>query len=235
VHWPQFRAARAFNAAHHRRSPKAQPKRRTGVERTMLRLILILLVLAVSVTDSDARRKRDRDRDASISELFGFEEDEPRSSRKRGRESFALGDPDMRDDSMRLLARLLPSGWTLQPPDPNWKGHRFVAPGGDAWLALYNSTADKDSLDKHLKTVAFVDGEELMFLQRGRDRLMVAGHKGERNFFRKVVLDCDGRQWQHVAIEYPAEARRAFGRFIPRIAKLLDVSAGQCGPLAAER
>jgi hypothetical protein len=108
------------------------------------------------------------------------------------------------------------------PPDPDWKGNRFVSPSGDAWLAFYARPADKTAHDQHLKSVAFVDGEELTFLRREPDWLEVSGFKGDRNFYRKVVLACGARAWRHVAFEYPAEAKRAFEPLIARMARALD-------------
>jgi hypothetical protein len=120
------------------------------------------------------------------------------------------------------IAALIPADWRLQPPDPDWKGNRFVSPSGDAWLAFYARPADKTAHDQHLKSVAFVDGEELTFLRREPDWLEVSGFKGDRNFYRKVVLACGARAWRHVAFEYPAEAKRAFEPLIARMARALD-------------
>jgi hypothetical protein len=32
-----------------------------------------------------------------------------------------------------------PPTWQLQPPNPGWKGRRFVSPDGNAWLAFWHS------------------------------------------------------------------------------------------------
>jgi hypothetical protein len=120
------------------------------------------------------------------------------------------------------IAALVPADWRLQPPDPNWSGSRFVSPNGDAWLAFYARPADNTAHDQHLKSVAFVDGEDLTYLRREPDWLEVAGFKGNRLFYRKVVLACGARTWRHVAFDYPAEAKRAFEPLIARIGHALE-------------
>jgi hypothetical protein len=120
------------------------------------------------------------------------------------------------------IAAPVPADWQLQPPDPDWRGNRFVSPTGHAWLAFYARPADKAPHDQHLKTVAFVEGEEITYLRREPDWLAVSGFKGDRIFYRKVVLACGERTWRHVAFEYPAEAKRAFDRLVTRVARALD-------------
>jgi hypothetical protein len=178
----------------------------------MRKTILIALILALTATSADARRRRHHYKKY---ERITVEMIAPHTLARSEAASRAAGG-------------LAPPGWQLQPPDPQWNGKRFVSPTGDAWLALYPAPANATTLDQHLKSVAFVDGEEVMFLQRERDRLVVAGHKGDRNFYRKVVLACDGRQWQHVALEYPAEAKRAFTRLIDGVGRALDRQARDC-------
>src|SRR3954465_3691755 len=62
-------------------------------------------------------------------------------------------------------AELVPPDWQLQPPDPNWKGQRFLSPDGAAWFALYVVPAAQEPIAAHLKAVAFVDGERTTYLR----------------------------------------------------------------------
>jgi hypothetical protein len=116
----------------------------------------------------------------------------------------------------------------LQPPDPNWQGRRFVSPGGEAWLAFYASPADQETVSAHFKTLAFADGEEIVTLHAGRDQLIVTGAKGDRVFYRKARLACEGRQWHHVALEFPfsTEPREAhsYELFVAQAARALDLA-----------
>ena len=169
---------------------------------------VLALVVAIAADDADARRRHHRGH-----------------HRERGLQAYALerGDATQRGG----IAALVPADWRLQPADPNWSGSRFVSPSGDAWLAFYARPADKTAHGEHLKSVAFVDGEELTYLRREPDWLEVAGSKGDRNFYRKVVLACGERSWRHIAFEYPAEAKRAFEPLIARMARALDREVGQ--------
>jgi hypothetical protein len=136
---------------------------------------------------------------------------------------------DRRDAERGDLLALVPPNWREQPPDPNVQGRRYVSPEGDAWVAFYASPAEGESRKQHLKAVAFVDGEELTYLQRERDWLAVSGFKGEKDeriFYRKVVLACGQHQWRHIAFEYPAEAKRAFDSLVTSMSKALDRSVG---------
>jgi serine/threonine-protein kinase len=126
------------------------------------------------------------------------------------------------------IEALIPPDWQLAPQEQNWQGRRFISPEGDAWLALYSSPADAQALDAHLKQVTFVEGEDITYLRRDRDWLVVSGFKGakeERIFYRKVVLACGGNTWRHIAFEYPAEAKRAFDRLVTRVAIAMDRAA----------
>jgi hypothetical protein len=128
-----------------------------------------------------------------------------------------------------------PPTWQLQPPDPNWLGRRFASPGGEAWLAFYASPADQETVSAHFKTLAFADGEEIVTLHAGRDQLIVTGAKGDRVFYRKARLACDGRQWHHVALEFPfsTEPRqaRSYELLVAQAARALD-SADDDGCIA---
>ena len=123
------------------------------------------------------------------------------------------------------IEALVPPEWRLAPQEQNWQGRRFVSPEGDAWLALYSSPADPQALEDHLKKVTFVEGEDITYLRRERDWLVVSGFKADRIFYRKVVLACSGSTWRHIAFEYPAEGKRAFDRFVSRVSAAMDVAA----------
>jgi serine/threonine-protein kinase len=163
----------------------------------MRKLLLAVLLLAVTATAADARRRGHGYLRTGPGPVVGIE-------------------------------ALIPSDWRLAPQEQNWQGRRFVSPEGDAWLALYSSPADAQALDAHLKQVAFVEGEDITYLRREREWLVVSGFKGakeDRIFYRKVVLACGGSTWRHIAFEYPAEAKRAFDRFVERVAVAMDQAA----------
>ena len=107
--------------------------------------------------------------------------------------------------------RRFPAGWQLQPEDPNWKGKRYVSPDGAASLALYSALTEQEPIPAHKKSFAFVEGEELTFLQSERDWIVVSGLKGDRMFYRKAALACGGKSWHHVAFEYPPGGQAQHG------------------------
>jgi len=117
-----------------------------------------------------------------------------------------------------------PADWQLQAPDPNWKGRRYVSPAGDAWIALYASPTDQETTSAHLKSVAFADGEDVFTLLGDRNGVLVTGTKGERMFVRKAKLACGGRQWHHVALEFPAAAQRSYQGLVAEAARIVDLA-----------
>ena len=180
----------------------------------MRRVILIALVLAVTATSADARRRHHRYyiRHAPVMMVMPDAADMARGMR---------GSAD--------TAQFVPRDWQLQPPDPNWQGRRYLAPDGSAWLALYSASATNDATAR-FKAVAFADGEEVTYLRGERDRLTVSGLKGDRIFYRKVALACGGTQWRHIALEYPAEAKARFDRYVESVSRGFErIADDGCG------
>ena len=112
------------------------------------------------------------------------------------------------------LAQLVPRDWTLQPPEPNWTGKRFMSPDGAAWFALYTSPVEQGPVSSHLKEVAFADGETITYIRGAKDWIAVSGFKGDRVFYRKAVIACAGRSWHQIAFEFPANMRQAMDSFV---------------------
>ena len=105
-------------------------------------------------------------------------------------------------------AELVPSGWQLQPTDPNLKGQRFASPDGEGSLAIYATSAEQEPIAKHMNAIAFVEGEQITHLRSEEDWIEVAGFKADHSFYRKAVLACAGRVWHEVAFEYPTQSLR---------------------------
>ena len=177
--------------------------------------MLIALILAVTATSADARRRHHRYyiRHAPVMMVMPDAADMARGMRGR----------------IEQPAQFVPRDWQLQPPDPNWQGRRYVAPDGSAWLALYSANATNDAATR-FKAVAFADGEEVTYLRGERDRLTVSGFKGDRIFYRKVALTCGGTQWRHIALEYPAEAKTRFDRYVESVSRGFErIADDGCG------
>ena len=182
----------------------------------MRKAILIGLILALTASTADARRRHHRGhyslRHAPVMMVSPDAAEFAREPRGRIEAS-----------------QIVPRDWQLQPPDPNWQGRRYLAPDGNAWLALYSTNAANDTAAR-FKAVAFADGEDVTYLRGERDRLTVSGLKGERIFYRKVMLACGGTQWRHVALEYPAQDKARFDRMVETISRGFDrIADDGCG------
>ena len=182
----------------------------------MQRAVLIALILALTATTADARRRHHRVhfhlRQAPVMMVSPAAEEFAREPRGRIE-----------------AAQIVPRDWQLQPPDPNWQGRRYVAPEGSAWLALYSSNASNDATAR-FKAVAFADGEEVTYLHGERDRMTVSGLKGDRIYYRKVMLACGGTQWRHVALEYPAQDKARFDRLVENVSRGFErIAEDGCG------
>jgi serine/threonine-protein kinase len=183
----------------------------------MRKLVLAALILAVTATAADARRRHHRHhyyyQHAPVMLMGPGAVEAMRSSRGR------IDSP----------AQLVPRDWQLLPPDPNWQGRRYMAPDGNAWLAFYATNAANDATAR-FRAVAFADGEDVTYLRGEHDRLTVSGLKGDRIFYRKVMLACGGTIWRHVAMEYPAAAKATFDRFVEGMSRGFDrIADDSCG------
>ena len=181
----------------------------------MRKLVLAALIIAVTATAADARRRHHRHHYYKHAPVMLMVPSAVEAARgERGIDS---------------PAQLVPRDWQLMPPDPNWQGRRYMAPDGNAWLAFYATNASNDATAR-FKAVAFADGENVTYLRGERDRLTVSGLKGDRIFYRKVMLACGGTIWRHVALEYPASAKINFDRFVEGVSRGFDrIADDACG------
>jgi serine/threonine-protein kinase len=176
--------------------------------------VLIVLILALTATSADARRRHHRGHYLRYAPVMMVPAPEDIAREPRGRAE---------------ASQFVPRDWQLQPADPNWQGRRYVAPEGNAWVALYSANAANDA-SARFKAVAFADGEEVTYLRGERDRLTVSGRKGDRIFYRKVMLACSGTQWRHVALEYPAQDKGRFDRLVESISRGFErIADDGCG------
>lgn len=121
-------------------------------------------------------------------------------------------------------ADIVPPNWQLQPPDPNWRGKRFLSPDGSSWLAIYASPTATESIATHMRAVAFAEGEAPTYLRGERDWIAVSGTKRDKIFYRKAVIACGGKVWHHIAFEYPVERQRAMDPLVMRAAAIVDLA-----------
>ncbi len=123
---------------------------------------------------------------------------------------------------------LVPGDWRELPAQPDWEGRSFVSPDGNAWLAIYGAPQKDDRIDDHLRSVIQAAGEDITYLRHGRRWVVVSGYKGDRIFYRRAILSCGDKVWHHIALEYPAERKRAYDRLVTRVAASLAPAPGSC-------
>jgi serine/threonine-protein kinase len=205
--------------------------------RCMRKLLLVLLVLAVSATLAEARWRHYHYRHHRHHHYVVVHHRGAAPGQKLLNPPLLPADtadrspPDYGD-----VGDLVPADWKLQPPDPNWKGKRFVSPDGASWFAAYPTPVGQETIAAHMKAVAFVDGETVAYLRGGRDWIAVSGTKGDRIFYRKAVLACAGKSWHHVAFEYPQSQKRNMDEFIARAAHGLDHTENDgCGSVISRQ
>ncbi|SRR6266545_4354306 len=200
--------------------------RPVGVDRVMRRTLLIVLILAFGVAEADARRRGHRHRPHQAYPVERYAPPVVPGARYRSPPARHSAAPPGRFESPQRAqddaARLVPPGWQLQPPDPNWNGRRYLSPDGTASVAYYSSPTDQEPIAAHMKAIAFVDGEEITYLRGERDWIVVSGLKGDRIFYRKAALACGGKSWHHLAFEYPAAAKRNMDGLVTHVARALD-------------
>ena len=207
----------------------------------MRTLVAIFLLMALSVEAADARRHRHRHH-----RFYDYIDTQPSSSRSVAppidygtpqppprREIVGMAPPGA---TPRAYGQLVPSSWRMEPPDPNWRGKRFMSPDGSAWFATYTSPVDPEPIADHMKTFAFAEGEEITYLAGARDWIAASGLKGDRIFHRKGLVACGGKVWRHVAFEYSAADKRRMDGFVRRaVAALTDTANDGCEAEAAKK
>src|SRR5918999_1831201 len=185
--------------------------------------VLIAVMLALASSSAEARKKKHRHHGYYVkifSTLVGVGGTSAHAIQNRD----AARDPQRRGGPHRpqSAADLVPPDWQRDPADPNWKGQRFTSPDGAAWFAIYASAADPERITDHLKSVAFLDGEQVTYIRGEQDWLAVYGEKDNRIFYRKVVLACAGKSWHHIAFEYPEELKGRMAEFVSRATFAID-------------
>ena len=122
---------------------------------------------------------------------------------------------------------IVPSSWSLAPPELQSYGRRFVSPSGDAWLWFFAVPANREATDR----LAPGPPERVTYEARGGDWLVSSGYRGNRIFYRRAMLACNGTKWRHIEFEYPAWEKRLFDDFVTRTSYALrayqDVGCGQ--------
>jgi hypothetical protein len=104
---------------------------------------------------------------------------------------------------------IVPNDWTLLPRAPDSLGRRFVSPSGDAWLWYFAVPVNAQGQPPTPRG-------QVTYTARGGDWIVTSGYRGERIFYRRAMLACNGTKWRHIEFEYPASEKRHFDSFVTR-------------------
>jgi hypothetical protein len=111
---------------------------------------------------------------------------------------------------------IVPNSWKLLPRDPHSPGRRFVSPSGDAWLRYFAVSVDRPGAVNTTRQVTSLPTERVTYERRGGDWVVSSGYKGDRIFYRRAMLACNGTKWRHIEFDYSASEKRLFDSFVTR-------------------
>jgi hypothetical protein len=104
---------------------------------------------------------------------------------------------------------IVPNSWTLLPRAADTLGRRFVSPSGDAWLWYF-------AVPVHGQGRPPIPSGQATYGARGGDWTVTSGYRGDRIFYRRVMLACNNTKWRQIEFEYPASEKRLFDSFVTR-------------------
>lgn len=133
------------------------------------------------------------------------------------------------------VTALVPPTWKEEPATENWDGKRYLSPDGMSWIAIYKAPADGEQVSDHLRDVIFAPNETITYLHGERTWVAVSGFKGDRIVYRKALLACEGKEWHHIAFEYPIELKERLDPMVTATARALDGTVANCGRPVAKQ
>ncbi|HET7681042.1 MAG TPA: hypothetical protein VFK79_13035 [Xanthobacteraceae bacterium] len=124
---------------------------------------------------------------------------------------------------------MVPPNWVQEERDSPTEPLRYSSPDGTAWLTLHAGPAEQRP-----KVGPAGEGERVTYLRKTKRFVAVSGFKGDRIFYRKSNLACQGTRWHHIALEYPAEDKRKMDALVTRVALGMNRFDNDCkGPANA--
>jgi hypothetical protein len=131
-----------------------------------------------------------------------------------------------RAETMRLYANPrfgaiaeVPGDWRADPPPENGDGQRFTSPDGLATITISGILNIGDTVEAAMREEEQPGaGETITYRQRSGRALITSGTRGSEIFYRKSLLVCGDRIWNHVSLEYPAAQKAHYDSLVARIA-----------------
>src|SRR6188472_359744 len=99
----------------------------------------------------------------------------PADARWRHHHHYHHGPKTAQHDSAQQSRMLVPPGWQRQTADPNWPVERYLSPDGTGSFSAYITPVAQEPIAQHMKTVAFVDGEQITRLRGKKSWFEVSG------------------------------------------------------------
>ena len=126
---------------------------------------------------------------------------------------------------------IVPNSWTLLPSELQSYGRRFVSPAGDAWLWFFAVPANREAaVNANADQFPPPPAERVTYERWGSEWVVSSGYRGNRIFYGRAMLACNGTKWRHIEFEYPASEKRHFDNFVTRTSFALrayqDVGCG---------
>lgn len=113
----------------------------------------------------------------------------------------------------------VPSDWRADPPPENGDGQRFSSPDGLATITISGILNIGDNVEAAMREEEEPGaGETITYRQRSGRALITSGTRGSEIFYRKAILVCADRIWNHVSLEYPAAQKAHYDSLVARIA-----------------
>jgi hypothetical protein len=121
----------------------------------------------------------------------------------------------------------VPRDWRAGRPPENGDGLKFTSPDGAATIIVSGSYRIADSVAEALSSEQVPDeGETVTYQTRGPRMAVISGMRGERIFYRKVVLSCKDQVMNRVSIEYPLARKQQFDALVSHVAASLQGGPG---------
>jgi hypothetical protein len=119
----------------------------------------------------------------------------------------------------------VPKDWTMGEAPENDDGRVFTSPDERARIIVSGGFRTDQKEQEFADRLGPGEGETVTYRRREKDWLAVSGTKGDRIFYRKALLSCNGTVWNSVAIDYPAAQKKTFDRLVTRVARSLRAGA----------
>jgi serine/threonine-protein kinase len=115
----------------------------------------------------------------------------------------------------------VPKDWTMGEAPENDDGRVFTAPDKQSQIIVFGGFRTAQKEQELADRLAPGVGETVTYRRKGKNWIAVSGTKGDRIFYRKSLLSCNGAVWNSVAIDYPSSQKKTFDPLVTRVAHSL--------------